>query len=121
MPDWPFPEDSSIERARRVAIAYRIALLEAAPEQCAILDTQMRYFNQAWVLGQQDAWDDDDLISGRVAAELLSVTPGAVRQYRLRGLLLGYHTADGWQYRVADVRAFRLSPPGRKRSTVLAQ
>lgn len=113
MPDWPFPEDSSIERARKVAIAYRTALLDALPDQCAILDERMRYFNQTWVLGHADLWDDNDLISGKEAAGLLSVTPGAVRHYRLRGYLCGYRTTEGWYYRVADVRAFRLRSEGR--------
>lgn len=120
MPDWPFPDDSSIERARKVAIAYRMALQEVSPEQCAVLDARMRHFNQAWILGQHDLWDDNDLVSGRDAAEMLSVTPGAVRQYRLRGLLRGYETAGGWAYRVADLREFRLMPPGRRRKGALA-
>ncbi len=113
MPDWPFPEDTSLDRARKIAIAYRTALLDADPDECSMLDRRMRYFNQTWVLGYVDRWDDNDLITGREAAELLSVTPGAVRHYRLRGYLCGFRTTEGWYYRVGDVRAFRSKPEGR--------
>lgn len=113
MPDWPFPEDSSTDRARKVAIAYRTAFLEALPDQCAVLDARMRYFNQTWVLGYTDQWDDNDLVTGKGAAELLSVSPAAVRHYRLRGYLCGYRTTEGWYYRVGDLRAFRPRSEGR--------
>jgi hypothetical protein len=121
MVDWPYPQDNSLERARKVAIAYRVALQEANPDMCAVLDTRMQHFEQTWVLGYQDLWEDNDLITGSEAARLLSVTPAAVRHYRLRGYLCGYRTTGGWYYRVADVRSFRLSPPGRKSNTALAQ
>lgn len=112
-PQWPFPEDSAVERARKVAIAYRTTLHELQPEACAKLDERMRYFNQSWVAGFADQWDENDLIPGREVAELLSVTPGAVRHYRLRGHLIGYRTTEGWYYRIADVRAFREKIQGR--------
>lgn len=118
MPDWPFPDDSSIERARRVAVAYRTALQIADPGTCAQLDERMRYFNQGWVLGQLSTRDDNDLVSGREAAELLSVTPGAIRVYRSRGQLFGHRTASGWMYRVGDLRNFRPTPPGRPKAAV---
>lgn len=110
---WPFPDDSPVARARKVAIAYREHLMVANPTLCAAVDDAMLAYGQAWVAPAVELHDEDDLLTPNQAAEMLSITLGALRQYRLRGRLHGVKTVDGWRYRALDVRSLPIVRLGR--------
>lgn len=116
--NWPWPAETQTLRARRVAAAYREQLLRVSPEVCAAIDGAMRTYGQQWLFDVTDPYQDDDLISGDQAAEILAVSPDAVRKLRSRGKLAGIPDRNGWRYVAADVRALRVAK--RARSSVLA-
>ncbi len=104
---WPWPGDSVVDRARRVASSYRHALLAHAPRVCEQLDEQTRRLGQGWVL-PAPSYDDDELLTTELAAEYLHVRPKTIDEYRRRGLPV-VDTVDGIRYRVHDLKAWVLA------------
>lgn len=109
--------DTELQRARRVAIAYRQHLRTANPGAAAALDDAVTAAGEGWWLVEQEVTvDPDDLLSTADAAQLASVRPGTVRQWRKRGFYDQYghhrrltpagHDRRGWpQFRAADILA----------------
>jgi hypothetical protein len=77
---WPFPGDSELDKARRIARDYRNELHRIAPEHCARMDEQARRLGQGWVTPQLATIDLDDWITVREAAEYLSLSESAIRK-----------------------------------------
>lgn len=114
---WPFPGDSPVARARRVAHAYRASLEAVAPEVCADMDRMMRQFGQLWAVPGVLAYDDPDAwLTPADAAELVCVEVDTIRQMRRRGVLKGRYENGGWRYRAGDVLDCFARPRGRKTS-----
>lgn len=104
MSKWPFPGDGVTARARRIASMYRQALLEVSPEACASLDRRSRSYGEGWVAPQPVAWDLDDLVTAKQAADELFISAAAVRTAKSRGRLHGVEVSPGvWKYKVRDV------------------
>lgn len=103
---WPWPTDTGLERARRVAHAYRSALHAHAESVCRELDERMRTFGQTWVLPSPVTRTDEELLTTDEAADYLVVRPRTVDAYRRRGLP-SVTTPDGPRYRVGDLRAWQ--------------
>ena len=99
---WPWPGDSPLDRARRVARTYRDALERVDPELCQQLDKRARELGQTWVQPRPLAHDHDDLLTAREVADMCDVMPNTVRQWKRRGLPT-VDTPDGERYRVGDV------------------
>jgi hypothetical protein len=112
---WPWPADSPLDRARRVATTYRQALETHAPGLCAQLDDKCRKLGQAWVLPTA-VYEDDDLLTTELAADYLNVRPRTVDEYRRRGLP-ATSTPDGPRYRVADIRSWVTARRRNRKST----
>ncbi|WP_143268508.1 MerR family transcriptional regulator [Amycolatopsis vastitatis] len=102
---WPWPGDSPLDRARRVARNYRDALMRADAEACGELDRRCRDLGQGWIVPQQMKFGQDDLLDVDEVADLCDVQADTVRQWRRRGLPT-VDTPDGQRYRVADVLAY---------------
>jgi hypothetical protein len=103
---WPYPGDSPLARARRVAHAYRAALEHTDPDACAALDQQMTRWGQAWVAPRPELHDLDDWIGPAEAADLAAVGTAQLRVWRHRGRITGRRRASGsWEYQVRDVLA----------------
>ncbi|WP_103344088.1 helix-turn-helix domain-containing protein [Amycolatopsis sp. CA-126428] len=102
---WPWPGDSPLDRARRIARTYREALLRADAEACGEVDGRCRELGQGWVTPRPMNFGHDDLLTMEEVADLCDVQPDTVRQWRRRGLPT-VDTADGLRYRVADVLAY---------------
>jgi hypothetical protein len=112
---WPFPGDSPVVRARRVALAYRARLAEVDPAGCALIDKRVNRWGQSWA-APSEHFDLDDWISARDAARLASVQVSRIGKWRRAGRLPGRlctrlsrtrltaasarHT---WEYQVRDV------------------
>jgi hypothetical protein len=105
MSGWPYPGDAPTQRARRVAHAYRAALLAADADVCAAIDAQMASMGQHWVVPRVVTYDPDDVLSAADAADVAAVNPATLRKWRERGLLVGVVDRDGWHYRARDVLA----------------
>lgn len=104
---WPVPGDSPTDRARAIARAYRRALAEVDPELCARLDDAAAEVGQDWVRPQTATHDLDAWVSAERAAELVGLTPRAVRAWITRTptrLPRARRTASGaWEIRVGDL------------------
>jgi len=104
-PAWPFPGDSPVAIARKVAQAYRNALRLNSRDFCNQIDEQMAAMGQLWVVPQVITASDDDFVDAEQAADLAGVKIDTIRQWRARGRLHGELTVNGWRYLVGDVRA----------------
>ncbi|MBP2341103.1 hypothetical protein JOF41_007357 [Saccharothrix coeruleofusca] len=84
---WPYPGDTPLDRARRVATTYRAALTQLDPERAAAIDREMTRLGEPWVAPQPLVFDLDAPHRPRDLAELLGggLTPELVRQWRARG------------------------------------
>lgn len=100
---WPYPGDSPLARARRVAHAYRARLADTNPTACAELDQLLATWGQTWVVPSLANHDLDDWVGPADAAQLAAVDPATLRVWRHRGRLTGRRTHSGWEYRVRDV------------------
>lgn len=84
---WPHPGDTPLQRARRLAIAYRQHLNTTNPDVCAALDDAARSYGENWVCDNLVTVPDDELLTTDQAAELAGVDPETVRQWRKRGYI----------------------------------
>ncbi|WP_072814293.1 helix-turn-helix domain-containing protein [Rhodococcus zopfii] len=101
---WPWPADTPLDRARRIAQSYREALAAIAPDRCAQLDDRAREYGQDWVTPQLVTFGMDDLLTAIEAAELAGVTAQVIYQWAYRGHLPRCAGPDGsTRYRAGDV------------------
>lgn len=85
MTRWPFPGDTELDKARRIALGYREALLTADPATCAVLDAAAEELRQRWVTGTALlALDPDGWYPAVVIADALCIEPGRVRMWAQR-------------------------------------
>jgi hypothetical protein len=71
---WPFPGDSSTDRSRQVALQYRHALEQVAPEACHAIDQAALWCGELWVVPGYAVETEDDLVSVARAAELVGMS-----------------------------------------------
>jgi len=102
---WPYPGDSPLVRARKVALAYRTALHTADPAACATVDAMMTRWGQRWVMPRVAFHEPDDWLTAAEAADLASVSVSAIRMMRRRQRLKGTLSGGEWRYRAGDVLA----------------
>lgn len=103
---WPWPADTPLDRARRVAQSYREALLARVPDLCGQLDRRMVQLGQGWVAPQLDRYHELDLLTVLEAAEYCQVQVKTIYEWRRRGLRIT-DTPDGARYRVGHLREYR--------------
>lgn len=78
---WPYPGETALLRARRVALAYREYLKQANPSLCDALDETMRSFGQDWVAPTVYRYSPGDALTTAEAALLVSVRQETIRQW----------------------------------------
>lgn len=105
---WPWPADTPVDRARRVAQMYRHVLTDENATRCAEVDERMRQLGQNWVVPHAEVYDDHDLLDTELAADYLHVQPRTIDEWKRRGLPC-VHTPDGVRYRVVDLRQWQAS------------
>ena len=114
---WPFPGESPVARARRVALAYRAAVEAHAPEQVLHdLDRIIaREWGEAWAAPRVLIHGPDDALSAAEAGALICISAAAINNLRRAGRLTGHKDPAGhWRYRAREVS--RLSSEVRRRS-----
>lgn len=82
---WPYDGDTPLQRARRIALAYREHLKTANPEVCRALDDMAAQFGETWVLEHLVTTPPDALLTTAESAELAGVDVETIRQWRKRG------------------------------------
>lgn len=100
---WPWPADTALARARRVARSYRDALEATDPAVCAYLDAEMDRFGQRWVLDLYATYQEHDLLSAELVADYAQVRRKTVYEWARRGLD-AVQTPDGKRWRFRDVQ-----------------
>lgn len=84
---WPWPGDTPLQRARRIALAYRQHLRAANRGVADALDATARSYGETWVYEQTVTVDRDDMVTTAQAAELAGVGVETIRQWRKRGYI----------------------------------
>lgn len=96
MTPWPWPGDSPLDQARRIAHSYRQELHAADPARCAALDEQFATYGQGWVAPQVAHVDLDDEVTIDEAADLIGLSAYAVYKWVSRdGKLTARQGSDG--------------------------
>lgn len=113
---WPFPEDTQLERARRIAHSYQAALRSVDPQHCQRLDEKAVELGQTWVRPLESGVVDlDELLTAEQIGELLTVEPRTVRMWGYRGKIERLGEDGAPRYRFRDV-IDHLAQTRRKRS-----
>lgn len=100
---WPWPHDTALARARRIAQSYRAVLEDVAPEACHELDEQMYRYRVRWLAPSISIYDDDDWLSAEQVADYAGVSLKCAYEWGKRGLA-SMRTNEGLRFRFADVR-----------------
>lgn len=107
---WPWPKDTPLQRARKIALAYRSALYAAAPEECRRLDDRAITLRQGWIAPVElpaDAADGnvlDAILSDLDIEHFWRIPASTVRSWARRGLIeRQYMRGNRVGYRVGDV------------------
>lgn len=100
---WPWPGDNREERAKRVALAYRTALFNHAPEACEVLDEHWISLDQFWIRPTNQPLRLDDWLTEKEIGEMLSISSKGVYMLGHRGRIPCYEVNGVRLYRVGDV------------------
>lgn len=78
---WPWPVDTPVDKARKIAVMYRRHLLTVAPAVCATVDDTARAFGETWLLEREDLVEPDRELTTAQAAELVGVPVERIRKW----------------------------------------
>ncbi len=94
--EWPWPGDTPVERARRIANSL-LALLPA--EDRPVWVARAHSVGEKWLGESLVRWTANDIVSPAEAARLVHRTPADLRKWIQMGVL----ARNGTGYRVGDV------------------
>lgn len=78
---WPFPLDTALDRARKVAGMYRSRLRALDVAVCDVLDDTAVSFGEDWMIDKPDLVDPDRELTTSEAADLVQVHPDTIRKW----------------------------------------
>jgi hypothetical protein len=78
---WPWPGDTPLDQARRVAQSYRAELHDVDPDRCAELDERFAAYGQRWVAPTVAHIELDDEVTIDEAADLVGLSAYAVYKW----------------------------------------
>lgn len=99
---WPFPGDTEVDKARRVARDYRGALADIAPDLCARIDAAARRLGQTWIAPQLAILELDDYVPAYQLAEHVGVKVDVIYQWAHRGHITRYGRKGKPLYKVRE-------------------
>lgn len=114
MSGWPWPGDSPLDIARRVAQMYRRGWERIDPGGVALLDAQMAAAAQRWILPAVHTYEPTDLLTAELAADAMNVSRRTIYSWRERGLK-PVETPDGPRYRYQDLQRWVAEARRRRR------
>ena len=100
---WPWPNDSALMRARRVAASYRAVLEDSDPGACHELDARMAEMGIDWIVPQIVSYTDDDWLSAEQVAAYAGVSLSTAYSWRQLGLK-SIATNEGIRFRYGHLR-----------------
>jgi hypothetical protein len=103
---WPWPGDTDVDKARRVAHDYRRELARHDPGMCLRLDQAYQRLGQHWIAPVPATLDLEARLRPVRLAEYLAgeVTPNQISQWGTRHRIRRYSDRDGHTvYRVGDI------------------
>lgn len=86
---WPFPGDSPVVRARKMALAYRALAEGFSVRQVEELDDRFLTWGEQWHLPQPIVYSEGDWVHVTEAARLIHVNPHTLSTLRVRGRIKG--------------------------------
>lgn len=101
-PAWPWPADTPLDRARRVAEFYRDALRRSDLDAADAIDEWAAARGQGWVVGARWTYDEDELLTLDEVADYTHVQVATVYRWHQRGLPYT-PTVDGVRVRAGDL------------------
>jgi hypothetical protein len=78
---WPWPVDTPLDRARKVALMYRTHLRSMAPAICAQVDETAVIYGEDWMVEKPDIIDPDAELTTAEAADLAKVPVERIRKW----------------------------------------
>lgn len=110
--EWPWPEDTREDKAKRVQGWYRDVLERVAQGRCDnpaadlwILDERCKQLGVYWAVPSHDPYDADEWVNAADAAHYADVQPGTIRKWAERGHIRVDHDHDGTPlYNIGDLR-----------------
>jgi len=78
---WPWPVDTPLDRARRIAGMYRARLKLLGPDSCTEADQLMRDYGETWMLDKPDIIEPEQELTTAQAAELVNVPVARIRKW----------------------------------------
>lgn len=103
---WPFPGDTELDKARRIAQDYRRELARLDPDLCDQLDAAAHRLGQHWIAPRRADLDlEAKLRPARLAEHLAGqVTANQISQWGTRNRIPRHTDRDGHTvYRVRDI------------------
>lgn len=101
---WPFPADTPLDRARRIAQSYRHALESVDPELCHDLDERAIKVGQGWIRPlEMPVTDLDAVLTAEQLAAMFYLKPRTIRMWGYRGQVPVYGKKGKPEYRLGDV------------------
>ncbi|QXU53626.1 helix-turn-helix domain-containing protein [Rhodococcus sp. LW-XY12] len=91
---WPWPADTQLDRARRIAQSYREALLALDAAKCMNLDDRARELGQAWVVPELVTIDENEMLSATDAAALVGVNRSTLYRWVDAGHLVAIYRTN---------------------------
>lgn len=92
---WPWPGDTPLDRARRVALSYREALLRHFPDDALDLDGKFAGWGEVWVSPLLSDIDLEEYVTVDVAAQHVGLTAKAVYAWIYKDVLEAKKGRDG--------------------------
>lgn len=112
---WPFPGESPLARARRIAHMYRAHLRALSVDLCDEADATAAQFGETWAIPQVVTVDEHMLLTPAQAADWLCTSTANIRRLRLAGRLPGDKTRHGWRYKLSDLKELQATRRRRPR------
>lgn len=99
-PAWPFPGDTLLDQARRIARSYREALAEHSPETCRSIDWKLAEWGVTWIQPQLVTIDENEWVTVDTAADHTGLTAAAIYKWCSRDGRIERHKGNDGRVRV---------------------
>lgn len=110
MAEWPWPEDGTLDRLKRIIHSYRDALRTMDPSTCDLVDARMVEFGQGWVCDNQVV-DVNELKPAVEIAEQFGFHPWDIHNWHQRHpeeIPIRGKRGNKNLFRVGDVLAYQV-------------